>query len=66
MVKEKTFEEWGLGKAPLNSRLPSAPIPGHLAQVIADYADDEERVIVRSYPWPLRPVIRWLRRATRQ
>lgn len=66
MAEEKTFAEWGLGKAPLNSTPPEWPISRHIAQAIADYADDEERVIVRSYPWPLRPVVRWLRRATRQ
>lgn len=61
----RTFEQWEVGKAPLNLTASPDPIPKHIAESIAAYATHEERVIVQSYPWLLRPIVRWLRAATR-
>lgn len=60
----KTFEEWGLGAAPLNTAPTGIPVSKVVAESVACYAKQEEE-FVRTYPWLLRPVVRWLRRATR-
>lgn len=62
----KTYEDWGYSKVPHNLSRPEQTMNVYCAEAIADYADYEERVIVRSYPWLVRPVVRWLRRATRR
>lgn len=61
----RTFEEWNIGRAPLNYSPTGEKIPRYLAEVVAESANREEREIVRSYPWLLRPLVRWLRAATR-
>ncbi|RAS16112.1 hypothetical protein [Ensifer adhaerens] len=63
--EKKTFEEWDIGTAPLNYSPTDVKIPRYLAEVIAESAIREESEIVQSYPWILRPVVRWLRVATR-
>lgn len=62
----RTYDDWNIGKHPAGLMLTDKPLPRSSAEAIAEYADYEDRVIVGSYPWLLRPVVRWLRRATRQ
>lgn len=64
MAKEsKTFEEWNLGRAPIGYRPTGVPIYRVVAEAIAEYAIKEEREIVGAYPYLLRPLVRWVRRA---
>lgn len=60
----KTYEEWGFTAQPAGHRPTDRPIPRVAAQAIADYAVTEEREIASAYPWLLRPLVRWVRRAT--
>ena len=66
MNDSKTYAEWGHSKWPHNVLPHDNEMNVFCAEAIAGYADYEEREIVQSYSWLLRPVVRWLRRATRQ
>jgi len=60
----KTYEEWGFKAHAVGYRTPEHPIPRVAAEAISDYACREERKIASAYPWLLRPLVRWVRRAT--
>lgn len=62
--ESKTYQEWGFTARPVAYDPPNHAIPLAAAEAIADYADREERKIASTYPWLLRPLVRWVRRAT--
>lgn len=66
MKELKTFEEWGVGNAPIGYDSDSmGAMSRAIATSVADYADFEEKKITEAYPWLLRPIVRWVRRATK-